>query len=56
MSPPRRPRGEKPATTIRWQRRQMAQLTSRIAALVEEIDNQEQEISTLRQSVARTSN
>jgi hypothetical protein len=33
MTPPRRPRGEKPATTIRFQTRQIAELQRTIAAL-----------------------
>lgn len=33
MSLPRRPRGEKPATTIQWQRRQIITMEQQIAAL-----------------------
>lgn len=36
MSPPRRPKGEKPTVTIQWQRRQLAHLSNVITALREE--------------------
>lgn len=39
MSPPRRPKGEKPSVTIRWQRRQMATMEARIMALVSDLSS-----------------
>lgn len=39
MSPPRRPKGEKPAVTIRWQRRQMNLMEQTITLLRCEIES-----------------
>ena len=45
MSPPRRPRGEKPATTIRWQHRQILQMSTQITALRQALDDRDKVIA-----------
>lgn len=54
MSPPRRPRGEKPRTTIRWQRRQMELMEARIATLTRTLDSKTELAAELDRRISET--